>query len=186
MLWLGKNMLPIYVQETEGGFDFFSLLLPIMACCMLTTMLRRPSGGASQETQTDEWYVTTGIQETYDTIIKEVDQWRENAANRKSKGLLSNLSRKKTSPFNIITEEPPRLFRVDDDEVGETTFELTDIDENNTYVKVTYEAKLRSLLQDFKVKLPLTMKTAPKVCPSCGKETMPDFKVCPYCETKLR
>lgn len=178
-------MLPILVQESTG-FDLTSLLLPLALCCMLPMLFQRPKGGTEQAAESDSWYFGGGIQEAYDTIVKEVDEWRAKSMSRKQ-GMFSSLTGKKRKAFTVVKEAPPRLLRVNDEEVGETAFELTEVDTSSTFVKATYDPKARALIQDFKAKIPIQVQaSAPNVCPSCGKEMLPEFKICPYCETKLR
>ena len=186
-------MLPIYVQDS-GSTDLLSMLLPVMLCCVLLSLFQR--GGGQPETpraEFDSWYVNTGIQEAYDAIVKEIDNWRENAITRK-KSRFSFFSRKKPMVFVVTSSVPPRLIRISDEKMGQITFELTDTDGYDTAVKATYDSTARTLIQDFKVTMPI--KTAlptqapsqpsPKLCPSCGKEMLSEYKVCPFCETKLK
>lgn len=82
---------------------------------------------------------------------------------------------------------PPRLYKVRDDEIGEISFELTEVADGGISIKSTYGSKARALIQNLRVKMPAKISSSgPKVCPSCGKETMPEFKACPYCGIKLR
>lgn len=188
-------MLSILIQDATGGTtDILTLLLPLMLCCMLPSLFQR-GGGSQQEPQKaefDSWYISSGIQGAYDTVVKEVDGWRENSLSRK-KSMFSFLSRKKPKNFVVTNTVAPRLLRVNDDKVGPITFELTDMDGGNTSIKATYDAAARTLIQNFKAKIPIKVAlstpvsvAAPKVCPSCGKEMLSDYKVCPFCETKLR
>lgn len=178
-------MLPINVQEST---DMLTTLLPMMLCCMLPTLFRQPSQAAQEASESDFWYVGDGTKEAYDTIVKEVDGWRENAEEKRSKGMFSSLRRKKQTSFGVDQAIPPRLYRVKDPERGEISFELTEVDEGGTSIKSTYDSRARVLIQNFKAKMPVKIpaSTAPKVCPSCGKTMMPEFKTCPFCGTKLR
>ncbi|MFH0897805.1 MAG: zinc ribbon domain-containing protein [Candidatus Bathyarchaeota archaeon] len=153
---------------------------------MLPTLFRQPQGSQGGS-ESDSWYVITSIQETYDAIVKETDQWRNQATAKKSRGIPSFLSRKKEEPFSIDQEASPRLYRVKDRERGDISFELTEVEGGGTSIKSTYDSRARVLIQNFKAKLPAKIpSTGPKVCPSCGKEVMPEFKTCPYCGTKLK
>jgi len=180
-------MLPINVH-TDTGTDPFTMLLPLLLCCMLPMLFQRPSGGESPQVtaETDALYVSYGIQEAYDAIVKEVDGWRENAS-RRPRGRFSFLSRKKPVIFVVDQNVAPRLYRVRDDQVGEISFELTEVGEGGTSIKSTYGSKARTLIQDFRARMPSKIPSSgPKVCPTCGKEMMPDFKTCPYCGTRIR
>ncbi len=163
----------------------FSLLLPLLICCMLPTLFRQPQ--APQETsESDSWYVTYGIQDAYDAVVKEVDSWRERAETRK-KNRFASLSFRKPQYFVVDQSNSPRLYRVKDVQAGNVSFELTEVEGGGTAIKSTYDSKARALVQDFKAKMPVTIPSSgPKVCPTCGKELMPDFKVCPFCGTKVR
>ena len=90
-------------------------------------------------------------------------------------------------PENFIVDkaEPPRIYRLKDDKVGEISFELTEVDVGGTSIKSTFQVKARTLIQDLRAKMPVRVLSAPDVCPSCGKKMMPDFKMCPFCSTKL-
>lgn len=134
----------------------------------------------------DTWYVTQGIQDTYDAIVRETDDWRTKALTRK-KPMFSFLSRKKPMVFFANQSTPPRLYRLKDDQAGEISFELTEVEGGGTAVKTTYEPRARVYIQNFKAKLPTRIPSSgPKVCPTCGKEMLPDFKVCPFCGTKIK
>jgi len=177
-------MLPINIlQDTV---DPFTMLLPLLLCCMLPMLFRQPS--QPQETSdSDSWYVTYGIQDAYDAVVKETDEWRERAALKKSRSMFSLFSRKKRASFIIDQAVPPRLYRVKDEEVGNISFELMEVEGGGTSIKSTYDSRGRALIQNFKAKMPVRIPASgPKNCPTCGKEMMPDFKACPYCGTKIR
>ena len=182
-------MLPFNIQET-GGTDFLSMILPLALCCMLPSLFRGQSSGPQQTSESDSWYVNIGIQETYDAIVKESDEWEKMAESKKSKSRLpSFLSRKKSAFFVVDQAVPPRLYRIKDVEHGDLSFELTEVEEGGTTVKSTYDSRARVLIQNFKAKLPITIpgaSAAPKTCPSCGKQMMPEFTTCPYCGAKLK
>lgn len=175
-------MLPVDVQDTTGGLD---LLLPLLLCCMLPMMFRQPQS-SRPSFETDSWFVTYDIQEAYDAIIKETDEWRKKAEERKSKSRFSFLSRRKPMIFIVDEAVAPRLYRVRDNRAGEISFELTEVGDGGTSIKATYDLRAKSLIQNFKAKLPVKIPASgSKTCPSCGKEIMPDFKTCPYCGEKL-
>ena len=153
-------------------------------------MLFRGSGQGDSTSQTasesDTWYVSTPIQEAYDAIIEETDDWRERATARRSKSRFAFLSRRTPQTFIVDQAVSPRLYRLKDDRAGEMSFELTEVEEGGTTVKATYEGRARSLVQNFKAKMPVKIIGANvRTCPSCGKEMRPEFKTCPYCGAKL-
>lgn len=162
------------------------MLLPLMICCMLPTLMRGGGSSTPQQTnETDSWFVTYNIQEAYDTVVKEVDAWRQRAENSK-KGKF-NIQIRKPKYFVVEQSNSPRLYRVNDPNGGVVSFELTEFEGGGTAIKATYDSKSRALIQDFKAKMPVTIPASgPKNCPTCGKELLPDFKVCPFCGTKVR
>ena len=177
-------MLSINVQDL-GGLE---LLLPLMLCCMMPMMFRGQSGGQQQNTteESDTWYVTSNPQDTYDTIVKETDDWRESATAKRKPSRFSFLSRTKPVIFVVDDAVPMRLYRLQDDRTGELTFELTEATDGGTLIKTTYNTPARKIIQNFKADLPTrALSTSQSSCPSCGKEVMPDFTTCPYCGEKL-
>jgi hypothetical protein len=178
-------MLSINVQDL-GGLE---LLLPLMLCCMMPMMFRGGQSGSQQEgskEESDTWYVTTNAQETYDSIVKETDDWRESATVKRKRSRLSFLSRAKPVVFVVEDAVPMRLYRIRDDRAGEITFELTEGVDGGTIIKTTYNLPARKIIQNFKAELPTrALSTLQSSCPSCGKEIQPDFTTCPYCGEKL-
>ena len=144
-------------------------------------------GGSSQQTtESDSWYVTSGIQETYDAIVNETDDWRDRAAVKSSKSRLSFLTRRTPQNFIVDQAVSPRLYRLKDDQAGTVSFELIEVEDGGTAIKATYQGKARSLIQNFKAKMPVKiLGSNVRVCPSCGKDMEPDFKTCPYCGATL-
>lgn len=157
---------------------------------MLPSLFRKPDQKSQGTIETDTWYVSYGAQESYDAIVKEADEWRKQAAIKKSKNrfsfLTNFLSRKEPAFFVVDQEAPPRLYRLNDEKAGEITFELAEVEEGGTSIKSTYNSTVRALMQDFKAKMPIKIPAfGQKVCPSCGNKMMPDFKTCPFCGTEL-
>jgi hypothetical protein len=149
--------------------------------------LFRGQGGSSQQTtESDSWYVTYEIQEAYDAIVNETDDWRDRAAVKSSKSRLSFLTRRTLQNFVVDQDVSPRLYRLKDGQVGTVTFELIEVEDGGTVIKATYQGKARSLIQNFKAKMPVKiLGSNVRVCPSCGKDMEPDFKNCPYCGATL-
>jgi hypothetical protein len=155
---------------------------------MMPMMFRGQSGGQQKgaEEESDTWYLTSNAQETYDTIVKETDDWRESATVKRKPSRFSFLSRTKPVIFVVDDAVPMRLYRIRDDRAGEMTFELTEAADGGTLVKTTYNTPARKIIQNFKAELPTrALSTSQSSCPSCGKEVMPDFATCPYCGEKL-
>lgn len=89
--------------------------------------------------------------------------------------------------FVVDKAEPPRLYRVKDGDLGGISFEFADIQDGGTSVRSSYNYMAKALIQDLKAKMPIKVLTASlKICPSCGKEMMSGFNLCPYCGTKLK
>jgi hypothetical protein len=149
--------------------------------------LFRGQGGSSQQTtESDSWYVTYEIQEAYDAIVNETDDWRDRAAVKSSKSRLSFLTRRTLQNFIVDQAVSPRLYRLKDGQVGTVSFELIEVEDGGTVIKATYQGKARSLIQNFKAKMPVKiLGSNVRVCPSCGKDMEPDFKNCPYCGATL-
>jgi hypothetical protein len=149
--------------------------------------LFRGQGGSSQQTtESDSWYVTYEIQEAYDAIVNETDDWRDRAAVKSSKSRLSFLTRRTLQNFVVDQDVSPRLYRLKDGQVGTVSFELIEVEDGGTVIKATYQGKARSLIQNFKAKMPVKiLGSNVRVCPSCGKDMEPDFKNCPYCGATL-
>ncbi len=149
--------------------------------------LFRGQGGSSQPTtESDSWYVTYEIQEAYDAIVNETDDWLDRAAVKSSKSRLSFLTRRTLQNFVVDQDVSPRLYRLKDGQVGTVSFELIEVEDGGTVIKATYQGKARSLIQNFKAKMPVKiLGSNVRVCPSCGKDMEPDFKNCPYCSATL-
>jgi len=177
-------MITLNIQE--GGTDFLTLLLPLALCCMMPSLFGQRNE-PKPTIESDAWFVSTGIKETYEIILKESDEW-EKQAEQRPKGRFSFLSRNKPALFVVDQAVPPRLYRVKDKELGEISFELTEVEDGGTAVKSTYDSKARDLIQNFKAKSPIKIPSgsSPKICPSCTKPMMPEFNTCPYCGTKLK
>ena len=164
-----------------------TMVLLIGMCCMIPNLLRG-SGSRTPRgvTRSDTWRVTSEIQETYDQIVREVDDWQEKALLSRPKSRFSFLSRNKAPSFIVDEAKSPRLYRVKDQEMGSLSFELVEIVDGGTFVTVTNSSKSRDLIQDLKAKMSIIVPSASSnTCPSCGKEMMPDFKSCPYCGKQL-
>lgn len=173
--------------------DWLSWLIPLTLCLVLIAIPRRPAQDPQEKRESDSWYITCGIQEAYDAIAEEAEEWRKTTESRKPKSRFSFPSRKKPTPFVVNKADPPTHYAVDIAERGEISFELTQVTKDGTLVRLAYDSRARRLIQNFKAKRYLTPLTpirvppsAPNVCPSCGKEILPDFNLCPFCGTKLR
>ena len=113
-------------------------------------------GGSSQQNtiESDSWYVTSKIQESYDAIVNETDDWRKKELS-KPKSRLSFLTRRTPQNFIVDQAVSPRLYRLKHDQYGNLSFELIEVEDGGTTIKATYQGNARSLVQNFKAKMPV-------------------------------
>jgi len=178
-------------QEGGGGFDFIWLLLPLI-CCL---MARGQQGEKPQETgkESDSFYTTQGIQESFENIEKEINKWRQEALEKKDEpegftARIGNLLRRGPPPERFVEKEnnPPRLISLADTS-GSIYFEFTEVEGGGTVVKATYGSVLKERIAKLKTGLPLKVPATPigLNCPSCGKPVLREFNLCPYCGSEL-
>ncbi len=178
-------------QEGGGGFSFIWLLLPLLFCMM--TMGQRGENPQETGKETDSFYTTQGIKESFESMEKEIDNWRQEALEKKDEpeGLtarLGNLLRRGPPPERFVEKEnnPPRLISLDDAS-GSLFFEFTEVEGGGTVVKATYGSVLKERMAKLKTGLPLKVPATPigLNCPSCGKPVLREFNLCPYCGSEL-
>ena len=154
----------MYVSDEIVTTDLINSLVPLMLCCMIPMVFNKPKQPGREANESDSWYVTVRIEDMYDSIVKEVDGWREKIALKKPKGALSFLYGKTSKSFDVDVATPPRLYRLKDDQIGEISFELTEVQGGGTSIKATYDARARALMQNFKATLPIKIPSSgPKV-----------------------
>jgi hypothetical protein len=185
-------MIPLFVaQEGGGGLDLIWILLPLL-CCM---MMGQGRGEKPQEagSETDSFYTTQPIQESFDRIADETARWRKEAQERKEEptGIVASITgmlRRGPPPERFTDKErsPPRLLTLNDT-TGPLYFEFTEVEGGGTVVKATYSPLLKARVARLKAALPLKVPATPigLTCPSCGKPVHREFKLCPYCGTQL-
>ena len=185
---------PFFGESTGGEFDIISTLLPIICCAIAIPLISRSGGGQSSQPRVGEsevWYTTQNIDETYEAINKEVDSWRVKAEEEaaKPKSFISKLTGggKKGPRFVVKESIEPRLITIGDPVLGATYFELTEVEEGGTTVKASYSSAAKNQIVDFKARSPLKIPRVPigNNCPSCGKAVLHEFALCPYCGQKL-
>jgi len=166
--------------------QLLTFVIPLILCLICMSFSRQPR----QPPRSEYWYINCGIQDAYNAIVEEAEKWRERAEATKSKGRFS-FSRKKLEPFVVNQDVPPKLYEVRGKEIGEVSFELAEAEKGGTSIKLTYNGKARSLIQDFKARkyqtylIPVEVQESDsEVCPSCGKEMAPDSEICPFCGAK--
>lgn len=88
--------------------------------------------------------------------------------------------------FVVKEVVPPRLYRLTD-QSNPIYFELTEVENGGTVVKVTYNSDVKERIAKFKAELPLKIPAIPigKQCSACGKPVLSEFVMCPYCGEKL-
>jgi uncharacterized OB-fold protein len=61
------------------------------------------------------------------------------------------------------------------------------VEGGGTVVKATYNSNIKARVTRFKARQPLRIPAVPVGgrCPACGKATLPEFKLCPYCGETL-
>jgi len=157
------------------------------------TMGQRGEGPKESGTESESFYTTQDIQESFARIEKEVDEWRQDARERKetSGGIVSsvrNLLGGGQPAERFVEEEntPPRLLSLTDSS-GPIYFEFTEVEGGGTVVKATYGRSIRRRVATLKAELPLKIPAVPVglKCPSCGKPVLREFNLCPYCGSEL-
>ena len=182
-------ILSLVGQEGTGGFDIIWLLLPLLCCMLMQQRGEKPQEAGSE---TESFYTTQPIQESFDGIAEEMARWRQEAKDKKEEpGITSSITRllKGGAPQERFTEKernPPRLLSLADS-TGPLYFEFTEVEGGGTVVKATYSPQLKSRVARLKATLPLKVPATPVglSCPSCGKPVLREFKVCPYCGSQL-
>ncbi len=179
---------------SQGGnlFDILLIALPFIALYIYFTQNRGeklPEG----ETVTDMWYTPQGIEETYEAVVGVIGEWRGEEATSESEssgqppGLLRGLAwRRSESRFVEREKDPPRLYRMLD-RTGPIYFEFTEVEGGGTVVKATYNSNIKARVTRFKARQPLRIPAVPVGgrCPACGKATLSEFNLCPYCGETL-
>jgi hypothetical protein len=184
-------ILSLIGQEGGGGLDLIWYLLPVLCCLM--TMGQRGEKPQEVGTESESFYTTQDIQESFGKIEEEVAKWRLEAAEKKeaSRGVTSsirNLLGGGRSQERFVENEnnPPRLLRLTDSS-GPIYFELTEVEGGGTVVKATYARAIKRMVATFKAGLSLKIPATPVglKCPSCGKPVLREFNLCPYCGSEL-
>lgn len=178
---------------TTDGTDIFSLLLPVIMCCLVMSLMGRgQQPSTSPIVETDEWFVPFEIQKAFDVINEEAMNWKQKAKKIKPSTIsrISNMFYRRSEKERFVIEQSisPRLIRLNDSYEGKITFELTKADEVGTSVKVTYGSRARDRIKTFRAQMPVKVPPPPpreNICKSCGRPIQPEFVACPYCGEKL-
>lgn len=127
---------------------------------------------------------TYNIDEVYDVIIKQVEEWRRYPY--KPKGWKYASLRIGVPRFFTFQNEQPRLYSLLDRYAGVMTFELTPIEDGGTSIRITHSPGSEVLIRIFKGKIPIkTPSSIGKTCPNCKRILPPTYTHCPYCAIAL-
>jgi hypothetical protein len=178
-------------QETGGIFSYIWIFLPLLCCLM--TMGQRGETPQVTNSEADAFYTTEGIQESFESIEKEIIRWRLEAREKKDKpeGFTAKIRKilgRGPPPERYVENEkdPPKLISLTDI-YGPIYFEFTEVEGGGTVVKATYNPILKGRMAKLKTGLPLKVPAMPigLHCPSCGKPVLQEFNLCPYCGSEL-
>jgi hypothetical protein len=154
-------------------------------------MSQRDKSPQESGKENESFYTVQNINESFEKIEKEIEQWRLAAKEKKPEGFTSSIMnrlRGETKKERFLEKEKnaPRLISLDDIS-GPIYFEFTEVEGGGTVVKVSYSSDLKGRFAKMKSILPLKIPIAPigLNCPSCGKSVLKDFNLCPYCGSKL-
>jgi len=174
----------------EAESSIFLMLPLLLLCCLLPMLMRGGIGGRPLEAakEFDIWIVPLKIGEVFDTIVREVENWRGKVLIEPQKTPLPffKLGKETGKRFEVSQSIPPRLLRVMDRQEGEMVFELTEIEGGGTSVKVSFSPPAKPRIQTLKAQFPAKIMTGWRSCPFCGKPILPDYNLCPYCGQRLR
>lgn len=181
------------MAETSGTDQLTQMLPLLLLCCMLPMLTRGGSQDGSVTTEMDIWFTGYAPQEAYDNVVKETDVARQkviaDASSKKSRLPSLPFGKGKKEYLTVEQTIPPNLYRLTDKQNGPMYFEFSDAEGGGTQVKATFSPKNKYTVQDIKAKMPgrKLMVTAQSAlsCPSCGKDRLPEWKICPYCGVKL-
>jgi hypothetical protein len=184
-------ILPLIGQEGGGGLDLLWWLVPLL-CCFLT-MSQREDKTKDMAKDSETFYTTLNIDESFEAIEAKIDQWKEDEKEKdaEQKGIVSSVRKliaggKSAERFTELDKKQPRLYSVDD-VTGALYFEFTEVEGGGTVVKITYNPLLKGRMTRLKSDLPLKIPANPVglKCPSCGKPILQEFQLCPYCGSEL-
>lgn len=143
---------------------------------------------------TDHWYTPQNIDEVYNSIALKVEEWRKDTEKTQKESSLPFMDQIRKligggspQPRYIVNEEiKPRLISVMD-RTGPIHFELIEVEEGGTVVKATFSSQIKAMIAKMKAQQPLKIPKTPigSHCPACGKPTLEEFMLCPYCGETL-
>jgi ribosomal protein L32 len=176
--------------ELQIGLEYL-IMLPILLICCLLPYFRK--GGQKAQPggprENDVWFIPQKIEKTYKLIEKTTADWKETeieteAPKQTLTSIFTGSGKKIPEGFQVTQSVAPTLYELFSQREGGVTFELTEAQGGGTVVKTSYQPTAKQRAQTMKAKLPI--KALAALCPSCGKMTLPDFALCPYCGEKLK
>jgi hypothetical protein len=186
--------IPLLIGQEGGGIDWLTILLPLLFCFLCMGQGRGEGRSTDRGTVTDHWYTPQNIDEVYDSIYIKVDEWREDTEKSQQGSSLPFVDQiRKTlggggpQPRYVVMEEiKPRLISVMD-RSDSIHFELIEVEDGGTVVKATFGSHIKAKIAKMKAQQPLKIPKTPfgSHCPACGKPTLEEFVLCPYCGEKL-
>ncbi len=90
------------------------------------------------------------------------------------------------NPVDLHLESGINVFEMINDSVASNSILLNKVKESTENVRDSINAvKAELMMLGAKLGKMETDLETPRKCPSCGKDVLPDFKLCPYCGEKL-
>ena len=136
-------------------------------------------------TEMDVWFTPKKIADVFKDIKKEVDDWREKAEKTQAATpkyfSFFDAAKKEENRFQVIQSISPKLYRIIDNREGDILFELTEVEDGGTSLRVTYPPVVKFRVQTFRAKFPSQVRLDWKPCSSCGRSVLQDYVRCPYC-----
>jgi hypothetical protein len=144
-----KHHLSMLWKDKRGQFEILLFVIPLALCCWLQSQSRKKQ--LAVPTEVDVWFTQKNIDEVFEDIKKEVDIWRQRAEKEETlapKYLSFGLTKKEEIRFEIVQSIKPRLCRIIDGKEGEALFELTEVKEGGTSIRVTCtpQIKIRTVI----------------------------------------
>jgi hypothetical protein len=176
-------------QGDWGGYDPIFWILPILFC-MYSLQQSKKNRYPGKEKLIESWYTTLDIETVYNLTREEIEGWREKATKplTSARSVIKSLRTPKDerTRFIIKEEKPPRLLRVKDSK-DPMFFELSEVDEGGTVIRITYNNRHKAKIARFKASLPIRIPTVPMgtICQSCERSVLSEYIICPYCGDKI-
>jgi len=177
-----KHFLSILWKDNRGQFEILLFALPLVLCCWLQSRDKRKA--LAVPTEIDAWFTQKNIEEVFKDIKKEADSWRKKAEMEQvaaPKYFFLGAAKGEEIRFEIVQSIKPRLCRIIDGKEGSVLFELTEVKEGGTSIRVTCTPQIKFRVQTFRARFPAQVPLERKQCSSCGRLVLHDYVSCPYC-----